>query len=144
MGGAAAAGARFGAFGLHPGAPARQVEVLDVELEQFLCASAGSYRIRHRVFSRRWISRREMSRSIAVRERTGVSESSGVDCAADAGTSQPCSRHQDSHFATAARRAVQVLTAAWPQRDSRAAPISSSVTAHRLCCPDRVPLPLPM
>jgi hypothetical protein len=75
-----------------------------------------------------------MSRSIAVRERTGVSESGGVDLAADAGTAgafQPCSRHQDSHFATAARRAFQVLTEACPQRNSRAPPISSSVTEPR-------------
>lgn len=90
--------------------------------------------IRHSAFSRRWISRREMSRSLAVRERTGVSESGGVERAADAGTcgaSQPCSRHQDSHFATAAWRAFQVLNAAWPQRVSRAAPISSWETELR-------------
>ncbi|WP_433634697.1 hypothetical protein [Nocardia sp. CA-120079] len=72
-----------------------------------------------------------MSRSIAVRERTGVSESGGVERPAEdgsVGAVQPCSRHQLSHLATAARREFQVLTAAMPHRDSRAAPISASVT----------------
>lgn len=91
-----------------------------------------SYSIRHSVFSRRWMSRREMSRSITVRERTGVSESGGVDQRAEVGTagaSPPCSRHHPSHLPTAARRAFQVFTAAEPHRHSSAAPISASVTA---------------
>ncbi len=90
-----------------------------------------SYSIRQSVFSRRWISRRAMSRSIAVRERTGVSESGGVERLAEAGmlgAVQPCSAHQLSHLPTAARRAFQVLTAAAPHSVSRAAPISASVT----------------
>ncbi|WP_245718264.1 hypothetical protein [Nocardia miyunensis] len=73
-----------------------------------------------------------MSRSIAVRERTGVSESGGVDRAAEAGSfgaSQPCSAHQLSHLPTAARREFQLLTADAPHSDSSAVPISASVRA---------------
>lgn len=75
-----------------------------------------------------------MSLSIAVRECTGVSDSGGVDRAAEAGSfgaSQPCPAHQDSHLPTAARRAFQVLTAEAPHRVSSAAPISGSVTESR-------------
>ncbi|WP_039823611.1 hypothetical protein [Nocardia testacea] len=67
-----------------------------------------------------------MSRSIAVRERTGVWESGGVDRPAEAGSVgavQPRSAHQLSLLPTAARRAFQVFTAALPHSASSAAPI---------------------
>ena len=41
MGGGSAAGAGLGSLGLHRAAAPRQVEVFDVDLEQFFCASAG-------------------------------------------------------------------------------------------------------
>lgn len=41
VGSTAAAGAGFGALGLHRCGAAREVEVFDVELEQFFCAGAG-------------------------------------------------------------------------------------------------------
>lgn len=78
------------------------------------------------------MSRRAMSRSIAVRECTGVVESGGVERFTQAGTAGavwPCSRHHASHDATAARRAFQVLTAEEPHRVSRVSPISSSATS---------------
>lgn len=85
-----------------------------------------AYSIRHSVFSRRWTSRRAISRSTAVFERAGVSESGGgirFTQAGTAGPSYPRSTHQPSHDSTAARRAFHVLTAASPHSCSRAPPI---------------------
>ncbi|GAA2406413.1 hypothetical protein GCM10010378_57250 [Streptomyces viridochromogenes] len=58
-----------------------------------------------------------MSRSAAVFERVGVSESGTASRFVQAGTagpSYPYDSHQPSHYNTAARRAFQVLTAAVP------------------------------
>ncbi|MEU8251012.1 hypothetical protein [Nonomuraea sp. NPDC048916] len=84
------------------------------------------------VFSLRCTSRRAINRSMAMRERTGVSESGTVSRLVHAGitgASWPRSRHHPSQESTDARRAFQVLTAAVPHSSSKAAPISSSATA---------------
>ncbi|MDX6434134.1 MAG: hypothetical protein QOE54_6500 [Streptosporangiaceae bacterium] len=51
--------------------------------------AAVSYSIRHSVFSRRWTSRRAISRSIAIFERAGVSECGTVSRFAHAGAAGP-------------------------------------------------------
>lgn len=66
-----------------------------------------SWSIRHSVFSRKCTSQRAISRSIAIFERTGVSESGTASRFARAGTdgpSYPRSRHQPSQDSTAARQ----------------------------------------
>ncbi|MGC0344067.1 hypothetical protein RKD20_009101 [Streptomyces sp. SLBN-8D4] len=58
-----------------------------------------SFSIRNSVFSRRWTSRRTISRSTAIFERAGVSESGGgirFTQAGAAGPSCPRSTHQPS------------------------------------------------
>ncbi len=109
-----------------------------------------SQSIRHNVFSRRCTSRRAISRSIAIFEWAGVSDSGGVSRFAQAGTagpSYPRSAHQPSHESTDARRAFQVFTAALPHSSSRASPISSSATdASGRPSPSRsavLPTPIP-
>lgn len=70
------------------------------------------------------MSRREMSRSIAVRERAASRREASARSTLVRRTSSAICR-------AATRRVFQVSTAAWPQWVSRAAPISSSETESR-------------
>ncbi|SER62999.1 hypothetical protein SAMN05421870_10366 [Streptomyces qinglanensis] len=62
---------------------------------------AVSQSIRHSAFSRRWTSRRAMSRSTAIFERDGVSESGAASRFAQAGTAglaYPYDSHRPRHI----------------------------------------------
>ena len=78
------------------------------------------------------MSRRAMSGSIAVRERTGAAESGAAAFHPRGdrrGEVSVFAAPNVRHDAIAARRAFQALTAASPHRASRVSPISSSATS---------------
>ncbi len=145
---------RTGALALHRGPASGEAQLLDVDAQDLLGAGGGLAKHPYSVFSRRCTSRRAISRSIAITERAGVSESGGVNRFAQPGTagpSYPRSPHHPSHESGQKRAAAccpsvrrkrrcsrPATSPPWllcaigsPKSGSRTAPSRSKFSPHR-------------